>query len=109
MQKYHPPMIDGRRLRVFYLAQVDIQPPRFVFFVNRPELMAESYKKYLINQFREAYGFLGAPVQFFLKGRTAREEKREGAAAPIGPDEDEEFVFEEPSEAELQTLDASYF
>ncbi|MBS3903905.1 MAG: ribosome biogenesis GTPase Der [Simkania sp.] len=73
LQKYHPPMIQGRRLRIYYLAQVDINPPKFILFVNKPELMTETYKQYLINQFREEYGFNGAPLQFFLKGRQQKE------------------------------------
>jgi GTP-binding protein len=117
VQKYHPPMLDGgKRLRIFYLAQVDVQPPRFVVFVNKPSLMADTYKKYLINQFRETYGFLGAPIQFFLKGRNTRQDKAEKSAALLseGPlesvQEDETFVFEEElTEEELGALDPSYF
>jgi GTP-binding protein len=121
VQKCHPPMLEGgKRLRIFYLAQVDVQPPRFVVFVNNPNLMAETYKKYLINQFRETYGFLGAPIQFFLKGRSAKGDKAErSAAAPVRPIEplaeneefifEEEFVEEELSEAEISKLDPSYF
>ena len=113
IQKYHPPMLDGKRLRIFYLAQVAVQPPRFVLFVNKPDLMVESYKKYLINQFREAYGFLGAPVQFFLKGRQASKEDKpqEAEELDIGPEENETFVFQEaePTEEELKRLDPSLF
>lgn len=72
LAQYHPPMLQGKRLRIYYMAQVDVQPPRFVLFVNKPELMVDSYKKYMINQFRKAYGFEGAPIQFFLKGRAPR-------------------------------------
>lgn len=116
VQKHHPPMLDGKRLRIFYLAQVDVQPPRFVLFVNHPKLMAETYKKYLIHQFRETYGFLGAPIQFFLKGRDTKEEKAE-PSTPASQVEhsllqsDEEFIFENDdlSEDELKSLDASYF
>lgn len=116
VQKYHPPMLDGKRLRIFYLAQVDVHPPRFVLFVNNPKLMVETYKKYLINQFRETYGFLGAPIQFFLKGRNSKEEKTE-QPAPASPfeqhplQENEELIFEDDglSEEELKSLDPSYF
>jgi GTPase len=101
VQKYHPPMLEGgKRLKIFYLAQVDVQPPRFVLFVNNPKLMSEVYKKYLTNQFRQTYGFSGAPIQFFLKGRNAKEGKAETPAPlPLDHDfkpleEDEEFVFE---------------
>jgi GTPase len=116
VQKCHPPMLDGKRLRIFYLAQVDVQPPRFVLFVNNPKLMVETYKKYLINQFRETYGFLGAPIQFFLKGRKIKEEKSECSDPSPGHEhellsETEEFIFEgdELNENELKSLDPSYF
>jgi GTP-binding protein len=75
LQKYHPPMIQGKRLRIYYLAQVDTCPPRFVFFVNDPDRMCETYKKYLINQFREMYQFTGVPLVFALKGRKVKEDK----------------------------------
>jgi GTP-binding protein len=87
LQKYHPPMIQGRRLRIYYLAQVDIEPPRFVLFVNKPELMTETYKQYMINQFREHYGFHGAPLQIFLKGKASSDE-RTAAAISSSNDED---------------------
>lgn len=75
MQKYHPPMIDGKRLKIFYMAQIDVRPPRFVLFVNKPELMVDTYKKYLLNQFREGYQFTGAPIEFILKGRAEQDAK----------------------------------
>ncbi len=116
VQKYHPPMLEGgKRLRIFYLAQVDVQPPRFVIFVNKPSLMAETYKKYLINQFRETYGFLGSPIQFFLKGRNTKEkEERPLPQAKLSEPlaENEQFIFEEEdelTEEEMGSLDPSYF
>ncbi len=69
IQKVHPPMLTGKRLRIYYMTQVQTSPPRFVFFVNRPDLMLESYKKYLINQFREIYQFSGCPLVFDLRGK----------------------------------------
>lgn len=69
LQKNHPPMIQGKRLRIYYMAQVSVQPPKFILFVNYPNLMIESYKKYLYNQFREIYGFLGVPILLYLKGK----------------------------------------
>ena len=73
LQKNHPPMIRGKRLRIYYMAQVAIQPPKFIVFVNYPNLMTETYKKYLYNQFRQTYGFLGVPILIFLKGKQTRE------------------------------------
>jgi GTPase len=69
LQKYHPPMVQGRRLRIYYMAQVNTSPPHFVMFVNHPELMVDSYQKYLVNQFRETYRFTGAPLHFSLRGK----------------------------------------
>lgn len=69
LQRNHPPMEQGKRLRIYYMAQVSVQPPVFVLFVNNPLLMVDSYKKYLYNQFREQYGFLGVPIVFHLKGK----------------------------------------
>ncbi len=101
LQKYHPPMIQGRRLRIFYMAQVGIEPPHFVLFVNIPDLMEESYKKYIINQFREHYGFSGVPLLFTLRGRKEIAE-RNSAAQP----EPEPQVFTVSEEAEDEVMEA---
>lgn len=69
LQKYHPPFIIGKRLRIYYMTQIQAAPPKFVVFVNNPTLMAESYRKYLINQFRDTYGFTGCPIFFELRGK----------------------------------------
>jgi GTP-binding protein len=69
MQKIHPPMLQGKRLRIYYMVQVSNTPPTFLLFVNYAGLMVESYKKYLYNQFREQFGFLGNPVIFNLKSK----------------------------------------
>jgi GTP-binding protein len=112
MQRVHPPMIGGKRLKVFYLAQVGVNPPRFVLFVNKPELMSDFYKKYLINQFREEYGFSGAPISFFLKGRSVKGERDEAPSPvesqPVSSIVEEDLIFEENEEA-LAELDSSYF
>lgn len=75
LQKYHPPLITGKRLRIYYLTQVESNPPKFVLFVNKPDLMTDTYKKYLINQLRDAFPFSGCPILFELRGK-------EAAAAP---------------------------
>lgn len=69
-QRNHPPMMGGKRLRIYYMTQIGIAPPQFVTFVNFPNLMAESYKKYLYNQFRETFGFTGVPLRLFLRGKS---------------------------------------
>jgi len=69
IQKNHPPMIQGKRLRVYYMAQVSTKPCRFVLFVNYPNLMTGFYKKYLYNQFRLEYKFIGVPIEIHLRGK----------------------------------------
>jgi GTP-binding protein len=69
LQKYHPPMLRGKRLRIYYMTQVEEAPPKFVLFVNNPTLMVESYRKYLVNRFRETYRFAGCPIAFELRGK----------------------------------------
>lgn len=74
MQRNHPPMMKGKRLRIYYMAQVGIAPPRFILFTNYPDLMADSYKKYLYNQFRETYRFSGLPLEMHLRGKDKTQE-----------------------------------
>lgn len=112
MQKTHPPMIMGKRLRIYYMAQVAIQPPKFILFVNYPNLMTESYKKYLYNQFRETYGFIGVPLTMHLKGKKkTKEEKRSGnTTSPHPAEEDESFEYDdEAQQMDESALDQSYF
>ena len=69
VQENPPPIIGTKRLRVYYLTQGSSSPPNFILFVNYPELMPHSYKRYLHNRFKEAYDFLGIPLTFFLKAK----------------------------------------
>ena len=73
MQRNHPPMIQGKRLRIYYMTQISTSPPQFVVFVNRPNLMLDSYRKYLLNQFRELHPFPGYPLQLYLRGKKGKD------------------------------------
>jgi GTPase len=73
MQRTPPPMIMGKRLRIYYMAQVDTAPPKFVYFINYPDLLTGAYKRYLYNQFRKHYGFEGVPLFFYIKKKDKRE------------------------------------
>ncbi|HCX0435496.1 TPA: ribosome biogenesis GTPase Der [Staphylococcus aureus] len=63
------PTDKGRRLNVFYATQVAIELPTFVVFVNDVELMHFSYKRYLENQIRAAFGFEGTPIHIIARKR----------------------------------------
>ena len=64
-----PPTDKGRRLNILYATQVAVQPPTFVLFVNDPELMHFSYKRYLENQLRHTFGFEGTPIRLYIRRR----------------------------------------
>lgn len=64
-----PPSDKGRRLKIFYMTQVSVKPPTFVIFVNSKKLMHFSYTRYLENKIREAFGFAGTPLKFFVRER----------------------------------------
>ncbi len=78
MHSVHPPMITGKRLRVYYLTQAGVCPPRFVLFVNRADLMTEAYKRYLYNKLRERFPFPGAPISIHLRGKPQRAKGQQG-------------------------------
>jgi GTP-binding protein len=57
------------RLRIYYTTQVKAGPPTFVLFVNDPELLHFSYKRYLDNSLRRAFGFEGTPIHIIARKR----------------------------------------
>ena len=73
VDRQHPPQGSRGDVKIFYGSQVATEPPTFVVWSNRPKDILESYRRYLHNGFRRAWGFLGAPVR--LRAR-ARDEER---------------------------------
>jgi len=69
-----PPSDKGKRLKIYYSTQVSVKPPTFVIFVNDKELMHFSYLRYLENKIREAFGFRGTPLKFFIRERKEKEQ-----------------------------------
>lgn len=69
-QDAHPhPTHAGRQLKMYYGTQVRSDPPTFMIYVNEPKLMHFTYLRYLENQIRAEYGFLGTPIRIVTKGR----------------------------------------
>jgi GTP-binding protein len=69
----HPPASPGRRqVRVLYAAQVSAAPPSFVFFTNVATVFHFSYERFLVNQLRENFGFMGTPIRIDVRARTRR-------------------------------------
>ena len=67
-----PPLIAGRKLKIYYGTQSGVCPPTFALFINSEDLMHFSYQRYLENCLRKAFGFEGTPIRFSL-----REKKKE--------------------------------
>jgi GTP-binding protein len=69
-QKAHqPPVYQGKRLRFFYMTQTGTRPPSFIVFVNKAEGVHFSYRRYLTNCLREAFGFAGCPIRLHFEDR----------------------------------------
>lgn len=69
-----PPVNNGRRLRICYSTQVSIQPPTFVIFVNEPDLMHFSYRRYLENYIRKSFSLTATPIHLIIRKRGEKDE-----------------------------------
>jgi len=67
-----PPYHIGKRLKFYYATQVSAKPPTFVCFVNYPDAVHFSYKRYLINQIRQETGLDKTPIRLIFRQRTGR-------------------------------------
>lgn len=75
----NPPPAEGRRrVRIGYVTQASAAPPTFVFFVNTPERVTDSYKRYLEGKAREAWGFEGTPLRLSFRAKSAGGWRRKG-------------------------------
>ena len=72
VDRQQPPQPVGESVRLLYASQIGTAPPRFAIVCNRPEAIPESYTRYLLNGFREAWRFTGSPVG--IKFRRKREQ-----------------------------------
>ncbi len=64
-----PPSRPGRWLKFYYATQADVAPPTFIFFCNDPMHIHFSYRRYLENKMRDAFGFTGTPIRMSFRGR----------------------------------------
>ena len=70
IQRNAPPQKPGEEVKLLYASQVGTRPPAFAIVCNRPADVPEAYQRYLLNGFRAAWGFDGAPVRLKFKRRT---------------------------------------
>jgi GTP-binding protein len=66
-EDHPPPLSGGRRVKIRYITQVKARPPTFAAFVSRPEAVADSYRRYLVNSLRDRFGLDGVPIRLFMR------------------------------------------
>ena len=69
---HEPPMHKGRRLKLYYTAQISTAPPTFAVISNAPKGIHFSYQRYLVNRFREGLGLDRVPVRLLFRERSGR-------------------------------------
>ena len=67
IEKYPPPSVKGKYVKIKYITQLPMHYPAFAFFCNLPQYVKEPYKRYLENRLREEFNFTGVPVQIYLR------------------------------------------
>ncbi len=72
LQHAAPPQKAGEEVKLFYASQIGTTPPAFAIVSNRPKDIPESYQRYILNGFRDAWSFEGVPVRLKLRQRSAR-------------------------------------
>ncbi|NVB83930.1 MAG: ribosome biogenesis GTPase Der [Kofleriaceae bacterium] len=75
IEEMPPPLHHGRAIRIHYITQGAIRPPTFILWANQPEGLAPSYKRFIANRLRQAYGFKGTPIRLFVKARKDRHDR----------------------------------
>ena len=69
-----PPTDKGRRLKIYYMTQASTKPPTFAVFVNDKKLFHFSYERYIVNQLRKEFGFVGTPIRMLVREKRDKDE-----------------------------------
>lgn len=67
IDRYNPPAVKGKFIKIKYITQLPTHSPAFVFFANLPQYVKEPYKRYLENQIRKSWNFCGSTIQIFIR------------------------------------------
>lgn len=68
-----PDTVKNKRLKIYYTTQIKVAPPSFALFVNKEDLLKDSYKRYIENRMREAFGFFGTPIRLSVREKGDKE------------------------------------
>ncbi|RDB35256.1 ribosome biogenesis GTPase Der [Spirobacillus cienkowskii] len=113
--KHTPPLIKNKskRVKFFYATQVGVNPPRFIIFCSHPKDLHFSYKRYVENSFREAFGYKDIPVSIIFRERTRSpldengERNKKSTGARFHKDRNYDDDIRSVSFDDLKQLDAS--
>jgi GTP-binding protein len=72
LEHHPPPTMNNRSVRIYYATQVQAAPPTFIIAANHPDRVHFSYRRYVVNQLRERFGFEGTPVRVFYRGKDSK-------------------------------------
>jgi GTP-binding protein len=75
IEEMPPPIHHGRAIKINYITQAAIRPPTFILWANQLEGLSPSYKRFIANRLRQAYGFRGTPIRIFVKARKDRHDR----------------------------------
>jgi GTP-binding protein len=67
IEKYPPPAVRGKYIKIKYITQLPGKSPAFAFFCNFPQHIRNSYLRYLENKIREHFGFEGVPIRIYFR------------------------------------------
>jgi GTP-binding protein len=82
-----PPLVRGKRPKLFYATQAAIAPPTFVFFASDASSVHFSYRRYLENRVRDTFGFHGTPIRLVFRDRASVKlpRRRKARSVPSKP------------------------
>ncbi len=67
IERYPPPSVKGKYIKIKYVTQIPGSSPAFAFFCNLPQYIKEPYRRYLENKIRENFDFSGAPIAIYFR------------------------------------------
>lgn len=72
LQNHYPPVIDGKRLRIYYATKTSSRPPEFLLFINSKSLLDKNYERYIKNSLRTSLNYQAIPFRIKLKEKPKR-------------------------------------
>jgi GTP-binding protein len=78
LESHPPPTMGGRAPRLYYVTQAEVAPPTFIAMTNAPDAIHFSYRRFVVNQLRQRFGFEGVPVRVNYKARRRRDQPGKG-------------------------------